>query len=173
MKRLALVSFKRPLTAYNGDNLRVQRQDSAGTLKQIWDGLRVLEETDQSNVVQALYTLSPGTYGDVVSQRRSGVGSYFHFDPLGSTTRLTNGSQNVTDTYLYKAFGDILLAGTTMNPFEFVGREGYYYDSNAGLYLLSHRYLSPVVGRFLVWDMAWPKAGEWNQYVYASARPTV
>jgi RHS repeat-associated protein len=157
---------------YNGDNLRIERHDSTGTLKDIWDGLRILEETDQNDSVQAVYTMSLSMFGDVVSQRRSGVGNYYLFEPLGSTMRLTDGSQNVTDTYLYKAFGEILLAGATINPFEYVGRAGYYYDSAAGLYLLTTRHFSPSLARFLVWDPKWPAPGDWNQYAYVGNNPS-
>jgi YD repeat-containing protein len=62
--RLATVALPtgiRNTFAYNADNLRIHRQDSSGTLKEVWDGLRLLEETDQNNVVQAVYTLSAGT----------------------------------------------------------------------------------------------------------------
>lgn len=167
LTKVALPSGVLNTFSYNGDNLRVQRQDSSGTLKQVWDGLRILEETDQNNAVQTVYTPSSQVYGDVISQRRAGNAAYFLFDPLGSTIRLTNGSQNVTDTYLYKSFGEILLAGTTVNPFKYVGRRGYYYDRDINLQLLGRRHLSSSLGRFLAEDPAWPHGGSWNSYQYA------
>lgn len=171
LSKVLLASGVRNTFLYNGDNLRVQRQDSSNMLKEIWDGLRILEEADQNNLVQAIYTLFPGVYGDVVSQRRSGVGSYFLFDPLGSTNRLTDASQNVTDSYLYKAFGEILIGGTTTNPFQFGGREGYYYEGQTALYLLSRRYFAPSRGSFLTCDPIWLTADEWNLYRYIWNNP--
>ena len=97
---------------YNGDNLRVQKQDSSGTTRFLWDGQAYLAETDGSNVLQAEYTSEPTQFGSLISQRRltSGiwVPSYYQFDGLGSTLQLTNSSGVATDSYLYKAFGELL-----------------------------------------------------------------
>jgi len=154
---------------YNGDGMRVQRQDSSGTLKAIWDGEKVLEETDQNNVVQVVYTQSGEVFGDVVSQRRSGTSRYFLFDPLGSTSRLTDGSQNVTDSYLFKGFGESLLtAGPTTNPFQFVGAEGYYLDADLSLSSLRAREYAPTVGRLLSVD---PLRFTRGAYVYTGNNP--
>jgi RHS repeat-associated protein len=169
LTKVALPSSVLNTFVYNADNLRVQRQDSSGTLKQIWDDLRILEETDQSNVTQAIYTQSGGAYGDVVSQRRSGAGSYFVFDPLGSTIRLTNGSQTVTDSYLFKGFGDVLLSGMTANPFQFVGKSGYYRDADIGMDYLSRRHLYPLIGRFASIDLSGVPTA--NLYCYAAGNP--
>ena len=137
---------------YNADGLRVQRQDSSGTSKQIWDGQKIVEEIDQNNVAQVVYTQSDGVYGDVASQRRSGVARYFLLDPLGSTTRLTDGSQSVTDSYVFKAFGESLLAGTTANPFRYVGSAGYYFDADLSWLYLRAREYRPSEGRLLSLD---------------------
>ena len=97
---------------YNGDGLRFQKQDSTGTTNFIWDGQAYLAETNASNVEQAEYTNEPTQFGMLVSQRRltSGlwVPSYYLYDALGSTTQLCNSAADVTDSYLYKAFGDQL-----------------------------------------------------------------
>jgi RHS repeat-associated protein len=157
---------------YNGDGQRVQWQDSSGTLKAIWDGEKILEETDQNNVVQAVYTQSDGQYGDVVSQRRSGVSRYFLFDPLGSTSRLTDGSQNVTDSYLFKGFGESLLAaGPTTNPFQFVGRLGYYVDADLASDFARARELAPGIGRWTTADPLGFGAGDANLSRYVLNNP--
>ena len=61
LAKVALPSGVLNTFAYNGDGIRVQRQDSSGTLKELWDGQKIVEETDQSNVAQAVYTQSRGT----------------------------------------------------------------------------------------------------------------
>jgi len=59
---------------YSGDGLRVEKQDSTGTTKFIWDGQAYLEETDGSNVANAIYTVEPTEFGQVISQtRKSGA----------------------------------------------------------------------------------------------------
>lgn len=153
---------------YNADGLRVQRQDSTGTSKQIWDGQKVVEETDQNNVVQVVYTQSAGKYGDVVSQRRSGLGSYFLFDPLGSAARLTDGGQGTTDSYLFKAFGESLLGGSTANPFRYVGILGYFMDKDLGSNFLRAREYLPTIARFAATDLSIPNYAE---YQYSGNSP--
>ena len=114
---------------YNGDNQRVSRTDQSGAVRFLWDRLAVLAETDGSNTTQAEYTREPGGFGPLVSQRRltSGIWtpSYYHYDRLGSTRALTNASATVTDAYFYSAFGQpLLVVGSTVNPFQFVGHAG-------------------------------------------------
>jgi RHS repeat-associated protein len=139
---------------------------------EVWDGQKILLETNASNVTQVIYTLSPGVYGDLISQRRSGATSYYVFDPLGSASRLTDGNENVTDSYLFKAFGEALLTGqATTNPFQFVGRAQYQLDVNLSAYAIRRRRLVPAIGRWLSIDPAFPLLRERNQYVYCSNGP--
>jgi RHS repeat-associated protein len=166
LTKVLLPSAVRNTFSYNADGLRVQRQDSTGTLKEVWDGQKILLETDQNDVTQSVYTELAGGLGGVVSQRRSGTGSYFLFDPLGSTSRLADGSANVTDTYLYKAFGEVLLAGSTANPFQFVGKAGYYRDIDTGMDQLMRRFLQPLIGRFASAEPFGVVSREANLYRY-------
>ena len=46
---------------YNGDGQRVQKIDSTGTTKHVWDGQNILLETDGSNIIQVVYTLQPSS----------------------------------------------------------------------------------------------------------------
>ena len=129
--RLTLVALPSGIVdtfTYNGDGLRVQKQDSTGTTNHVWDGQNILLETNASNIIQVVYTLEPAFYGNLISQSRGGVDSFYLFDHLGSTSQLANSTGSVTDTYLYDSFGNALLRGTTVNPFEFVGKAGYYLD---------------------------------------------
>jgi RHS repeat-associated protein len=123
-------------------------------------------------VTQAIYTLSPGVYGDLISQRRSGVSRYFVFDPLGSASRLIDGSQNATDSYLFKAFGEIILGGATTNPFRFVGSLGYYLDPDLTQYAVRARDLRAAFGRWLSADPLGFATGDANLFRYARNRPT-
>src|SRR6185295_2299025 len=118
---------------YSGDGLRVEKQESAGTTKFIWDGQGYLEETDGSNVANAIYTVEPTEFGQVISQtRKSGMTwtpSYYHFDGLGSTVRLSSSAAAVLNSYAYKAFGEIISStGSTVVPFRWIGEIGYYFD---------------------------------------------
>ena len=59
---------------YNGDGQRVQKIDSTGTTKHVWDRQNILLETNASNIIQVVYTLEPLLYGNLISQSREGSG---------------------------------------------------------------------------------------------------
>jgi len=65
----------------------------------------VLLKTDAGGTTTARYTLAPFGYGDLVSQRRPGASSWYHYVALGSTRALTDSGGNVTDTAVYQAVG--------------------------------------------------------------------
>ena len=108
---------------YNGDGLRVQKQDSTGTTKHVWDGQKISLETDAGGAVAAVYTLRQARYGQLVSQNRSGTSTFFHVDALSSTRQLTDSIGSVVDkSDLYDSFGETIVAvGNTSNPFRFGG----------------------------------------------------
>jgi RHS repeat-associated protein len=158
---------------YNGDGQRVQKIDSTGTTKHVWDGQNILLETDGSNIIQVVYSLKPMLYGNLISQRRSGITSFYLFDGLGSTTQLVNSTGSVTDSYLYDSFGSALLtSGSTVNPFRYVGRVGYYMDVDTAQYYLRARNYAAGIGRFLSRDRILIYRRGANLYSYCGNRPT-
>jgi RHS repeat-associated protein len=163
---------------YNGDGLRYQKQDSAGTTRFIWDGQAYLAETDGTGATQVEYTHGPGVYGNLISQRRltSGVWvpSYYTYDILGSVQQLMDHTATVTDTYVYKGFGEqFAVTGSTVNPFRWLGQVGYYYDvDTADLYVRARIY-DPLRARWLSLDPIGFDAGDWNLYRYVWNRPTL
>jgi len=118
----------------------------------IWDELsdNVLLETDENDVVTASYTNRPERFGELISQERSGVTSYFHYDGEHSTRNLTDSNEDVTDTFIYNAFGEeVARTGTTTNPFGYKGAVGYYTNEDTNdLYVRRRTYL-PTIGRWL------------------------
>lgn len=157
---------------YDGDGNRVRSVGPGGTTNFVVDQTvkapQVVVETDGSGHVVASYT-----YGlDLISQRRSGVDSFYVSDALGSTRVLTNNQGVVTDTYTYDAFGELIArTGTTVNSFLYTGEQK---DDAAGLYYLRARYYNPGNGRFLTSD---PFQGELespqsqNKYSYVENNP--
>ena len=147
--------------AYNGDDLRMQKVDSAGTANYLCDG---------TSPASAVLTDSSAVYTPGLSERRGSTSKFYHGDNLGSTRGITNSSQTVTDTLLFDAFGNtISRTGTTPTPFGFVGKGQYQTDNDSGLQLLGHRYYDASVGRFISSDPA--KAGD-NWYAYCDNNPT-
>ncbi|MEC4811700.1 MAG: RHS repeat-associated core domain-containing protein [Scytonema sp. PMC 1069.18] len=135
---------------YNTDGVRVSSITNGQETRYLIDALQpyaqVIEEYSPNGTVQAGYV-----YGlDLISQTRAGVQSNYHVDGLGSTRVLTNASGNVTDTYTYDAYGNLIgSTGNTVNSSLYTGEQ---YDSNLGEYYLRARYYDPGVGRFTARD---------------------
>jgi RHS repeat-associated protein len=161
--------------AYRADGLRVEKQDSSGVSRFLWDGQNILLETGSDNATRCFYTVRLLAYGNLVSQRRLTNGlwlpSYYHFDGLGSTDRLTDASQAVTDNYLYEGYGRLLIAsGSTANSFRWVGLLGYFYDLDLSEYYIRARYYDPAIARWINADPIGYEGGI-NLYEYVGYSP--
>ena len=129
----------------------------------------IISEVDETGAVQAVYTNEPQQYGGVISQRRGNTSHYHHHDALGSTRFLTDSSGNVTDTYLNDAWGnEVASTGTTVNPFKWVGKYGYYTDDSTGQVYVRARMYQPTVARWMSVD---PLTETLNGYVYSLLSP--
>jgi len=147
--------------------LRRTRAVGAATTRFVWDGQKLILETDGDGTTQVQFTLNLGTYGDLISQRRSSTSRWYHFDALGSTDRLTGADGSATDTYIYKAFGPLAAStGSTTNPFRYVGKLGYYDQGTGPLYVRA-RWLRPGTGSWLSADRV---EGQ-PRYRYAASCP--
>jgi RHS repeat-associated protein len=118
------------------------------------------------------------TYGiERISQKRIIPNSSFlihHYisDGQGSIRQLTAVAGDVTDTYDYFAFGEILnKTGTTENEFQYVGEQ---VDVNSGFYYNRARWMNPNNGRFVSVD---PFVGDklspisLHRYLYGNSSP--
>src|SRR5262249_16386030 len=91
----------------------------------------------------------------------------------GSVVQLANSAGSVTDTYLYDSFGNPLLTGqTTVNPYRYVGQQGYQYDLDLVGYYLRARFYDPGTGRFLSRDPAGFEGRDFNFYRYVLSNPS-
>ena len=113
------------------------------------------------------------TRGDeLISQERDGKKSYYVYDGHGSVRALADDSGNVTDKYVYDAFGNLISSyGSTKNDFLFAGEQ---FDPVTGLYYLRARYMNPSVGRFITMDSYEGSIDDpvsLHKYLYANANP--
>ncbi|MCU7841781.1 MAG: hypothetical protein KZQ94_20695, partial [Candidatus Thiodiazotropha sp. (ex Troendleina suluensis)] len=155
---------------YNADGIRTSKSEGGVTTTFIVDENRdyaqVLIEDDGTSTVSY-------TYGDdLISQRRNGVASYYHYDGLGSTRSLTDSLGNLSDTYDYEAFGEVLShTGSTENSYLFAGEQ---FDNTLNQYYLRARYYDPSQGRFTQQD-TWMGNNydpvTLHKYLYANADP--
>jgi RHS repeat-associated protein len=71
---------------------------------------------------------------------------------------------NVVSEYVYDGWGNLVSSsGSVSQPYEYVGREGYYREGD--LYLLGQRWYDSSAGRFISRDPIGEKGGV-NLYVY-------
>jgi RHS repeat-associated protein len=160
---------------YDGDGNRVAKTVGGVTTKYLVDDLnptgylQVLEEVGSSGI-ETRYT-----YGTLlVSQtRQPGLSeqiSYYGYDARGSVAFLTDSVGDVTDSYEYDAFGNIVLrSGASPNTRLYLGEE---LDPDLGTINFRARQYQASVGRFLTIDSVLGKTQNppsWNRYLYAAA----
>ena len=158
--------------AYDVDGNRIESAGPEGTIRFLVDTNRslsqVLAEYRPDNTIIASYTYAD----DLISMTRGDQTYWYHFDGLGSTRALTDGTGAVTDTYDYDAFGNLIArTGTTENPFLFTGQR---FDANTGFYHLRARYYQPGVGRFTAvdpWEGDVYAPGTLHRYLYTANDP--
>lgn len=107
--------------------------------------------------------------GQIVSENRGGVISYYAPDNLGSTVALLDATGTVTDTFTYWPYGEIQShVGSSVTPFTFCGTLGYYLDVPGTQSYIRARYLRQSTTRWQTLDELWPiQVG----YGYAQAAP--
>ncbi len=146
-----------------------------GTTTFVWDPVFdcVTHELDENNDVKAVYDNEPQQYGGVLSQRRGTTTHYHHHDALGSTRFLTDSSGNVTDIYDYDAWGNnVASTGTTVNPFKWVGKYGYYTDDSTGQVYVRARMYQPALARWVSVDPLEVESAI-SDFLYAVSSPVV
>lgn len=150
--------ISRTTLTYDGDGMVTDLKQHNGTvIRPVYDGQNILLEQGGSNATQTVYTSQPNLYGNLISFKRGAAKSYFHYNAIGTTDRLTDGSQSVTDSYLLDAWGAVTSGGTgsTVNPFKFIGELGYYnYPTSAwtSATWVRARHYEPIFLRWLSED---------------------
>ena len=130
---------------YDHDNIRVSSTVNGVTTNYLLDKNRpyaqVLSEyVDGENTVSYVYGL------DLISQERESEQSFYLVDGLGSTRVLTDGNGEITNSYTYDAFGELIESvGDGENDYLFAGEQ---YDENLEKYYLRQRYYDTGIGRF-------------------------
>jgi RHS repeat-associated protein len=143
-----------------------------GTVKRyIYDGDRVLEQTDDAGNVAARYTTESSSYYQPLMHlwiASGGLSRYPLYDAQGTVRRLADDSGAKTDFYTHSAFGyEYPPTGSTPNPYRFGGAWGYITDPS-GMLQLGARFYWPEIGRFMQQDPA--KKGI-DLYLYGENRP--
>ena len=139
----------------------------------VWDELsdNVIDEYEDG-VLSASYTHEPGLYGNLLSQNRNGVTSYYHYDGRGDTIALTDDAGNVTDTKEYDAWGNVIASsGSTVMHYQFGGMLGYTIDQTVQLHYIRRRFFKATAARWISDDPIRVSPTHMDQFVYANNRP--
>ena len=126
----------------------------------------MISEGPNEGTTTYFYVREPN--GELIMRKSGTDYKYYHFDELGSTLFLTDANGIQTDKYVYNAWGKVVSSsGSTVNPYRYIGRYGYYYDTETNLYLLGKRYYDADAGVFCQRDAA--KDGL-SYYAYTSGK---
>jgi RHS repeat-associated protein len=119
-----------------------------------------------------VYGLGPSPISQTQLINGQWVTSYFITDGHGSVRFLTDENGNVTDSYDYDAYGNLInQIGITPNNYLYAGEQ---FDPDLGFYYNRARYLSVQTGRFITMDSYEGNILEpisFHKYLYASANP--
>jgi RHS repeat-associated protein len=159
---------------YDSDGIRISSKTNGKKTNYVVDKNRpyaqVLEERKNDNSLIVSYV-----YGDdLISQNRSGIYAYYHYDGQMSTRHLTDENREIMNSYIYDAFGKIIhKKELTINNYLYSGEQ---YDPNVGFYYLRARYYDQNIGRFTSSD---PYMGNLfdpislHKYLYANSNPVM
>jgi RHS repeat-associated protein len=126
----------------------------------------VVAEYDSTGTRQARYKHGPGV-DQPVEQLRAGSYYTYQKDGLGSTSKITDATQNSINSYSYSPWGDTTATGSLANPFQYTGREAV---SGSSLYDYRARVYDPEARRFMGKDPAGMVDGT-NAYAYVGGNP--
>ena len=167
-----LISAGQNSYTYNVENVRVRNLcgESETTYAYNTNGRlsQLLVKTTDGVITKYVYGIG------LIGEETSGSFKTYHFDYRGSTTAITDINGNVTDTFEYDTYGNLISrTGTSAVIFLYNGRDGVVTDEN-GLIYMRARYYSPELRRFINTDII---AGEisnavtLNRYAYANGNP--
>jgi RHS repeat-associated protein len=160
---------------YDGDGQLVQKTVGVGTTTYLIDdqtpaGYTQIAEERLAGAVTKSYV-----YGPQRISMRDGSGlHYYGYDAHSGVRLLMDGSGNVTDTWDYDAFGNLIArTGSTENSFTYRGEQ---MDSTLRLQYLRARWMDPGRGRFWTRDTyeGVPSVpAELDAYSYSGQNPVV
>ena len=131
---------------YNHDGLRASKtvtENGATTVtKFLYNSGYIALELDGAGA-QTAYNVFGGS--SIISRTTAQGTDYYLYNGRGDVVQLTNSAGNVTATYDYDAFGNLLTVNDHLNPFRYCGE---YWDYETKRYYFRARYYSPATGRF-------------------------
>ena len=108
---------------YNADGKRQLLSRPSTNIYYLWDMENVLLMSHNTlNAVSAKFTDFPGYWGGLVSQQTGYPGTYFVTDLSGNVREVVDASFNVTDKFVFRAFGERTIVATSQLVAPKIGR---------------------------------------------------
>ena len=130
--------------------------------------LLVAEYDGNGNLVAKYHSDGVG----MMAMTQNNASYWYGIEGIGTVRQMTNAQGQVIDRYVFDAWGNELTSPQSQvtNPFRYVGKYGYYLDTESSLMLLGVRYYNAYIGRFLSVDLI---KNELNWYIYVNNKPII
>ena len=152
--------------AYDPFGRRISKTVDGVTTSFLYDGENIVASITGGAVTH--YVQGPGA-DEHLAMVRGGATYFYHVDGLGSTTAITDATQNIVQSYSsYAAFGAPAASTAFDQPYQFTGRE---FDLETGLNYHRARYLDLGTGRWLSRDPLGFAAGDVVLTNYVGGNP--
>ena len=127
----------------------------------------LVAEYDQNGNLLAKYHHDGG---GLMAMTRNNSSYWYGFEAIGTVRQMMGSQGQVLDAYAFDAWGNELTSPQSQvsNPFKYIGKHGYYLDTESALMLLGVRYYEANIGRFVSLD---PLRINKNWYIYALNKP--
>ena len=133
---------------YDANGMRTSRTNGSDSYTYVYNGSQLVQMTRGSDTLYFTY----GANGPL-SVTWNGTTYYYVLDAFGTIEGLISASGTVAASYVYDAWGNIILYAGSMastlgilNPLVY---RNYVYDHETDLYYLQSRYYDPELGRFI------------------------
>ena len=158
---------------YDGEDVRIKSVYYTTETEYVYNTNAKLGQLLQRSVngVVTKYVYGLGLIGE----EKFGTFKTYHFDYRGSTSAITDIYGNITDTFSYDTYGNLLSRSGhyTDTPFMYNGRDGVMTDNN-GLIYMRARYYCPELRRFINADILHGEISDstsLNRYSYVNGNP--
>ena len=179
--RNRLIKAGRDTYTYDAENIRISTKHADSldiyVTERVSELNRVVVKTTYKtigNKISSNYNERLYIYGNgLVSEVEDNNTIYHHYNHLGSTTKLTDKTGKVIQTYSYGPYGELLSGDKSYTDYLYNGIAGVITEDN-GLYYMRQRYYNPEIKRFINQDIITgsitnPKS--LNRYAYVQGNP--